>query len=104
MQAEHETALELATLDREMAEETAEVHKAELEAARERLQELELEVEILREPNAELEKGLSPEEKSSAVWLLMERNKERLRVALIRLRDITQQQESELRNEVNALE
>jgi len=104
MQAEHETALELATLDREMAEETAEVHKAELEAARERLQELELEVEILRETNDELEKGLSPEEKTSAGWLQMERNNERLREALIRLRDITQQQEAELRNEVKALE
>lgn len=104
MQAEHESTLELATLDREMAEETAEVMKAELETLKEKTEELELELEILREENSEYTKGMSPEEKASTNWIQMERNNERLRDALIRLRDITQQQEEELRDQIKSLE
>ncbi|KAI2611697.1 CAP-Gly domain-containing protein [Hypoxylon fragiforme] len=104
LQAEHETVMELATLDREMAEETAEVYKAELEALKQKSEELELEVEILREENAEYSKGMSPEEQASTGWLQMERHNERLREALIRLRDLTQQQEEESRAQIKALE
>lgn len=103
-QAEHESAMELATLDREMAEETAEVLKVEIEALKEKAEELELEVEILREENAEYTKGMSPEEKASTNWIQLERNNERLREALIRLRDLTQQQEEELKSQIKSLE
>ncbi|OAA67273.1 dynactin [Niveomyces insectorum RCEF 264] len=104
MQAEHDSAMELATLDREMAEETAEVFKAELEAVKLKTEELELEVEVLRGENAEFTQGMTPEEKASAGWLQMERTNERLRAALLRLRDLAQQQEEELRDEVKALQ
>ncbi|KAI0100699.1 CAP-Gly domain-containing protein [Hypoxylon sp. NC0597] len=104
LQAEHDTIMELATLDREMAEETAEVYKAELEALKQKTEELELEVEVLREENAEYAQGMSPEERASAGWLQMERHNERLREALIRLRDITQQQEEESKAQIKALE
>lgn len=104
MQAEHETTLELATLDREMAEETAEVLKSEVEALKEKTEELELELEILREENSEYTKGMSPEERASTNWIQLERNNERLREALIRLRDITQQQEEELKDQIKSLE
>ncbi|KAK4224969.1 dynein associated protein-domain-containing protein [Podospora fimiseda] len=104
MQEEHDTAMELATLDREMAEETAEVLKVELDALKQKTEELELEVEILREENAEYNKGMSPEERSSTGWLQMERNNERLREALIRLRDISHEQEQELKDQIKGLE
>ncbi|KAF9870506.1 dynactin ro-3 [Colletotrichum karsti] len=104
IQMEHETALELATLDREMAEETAEVLKVELEALKQKSEELELEVEILREENEEFGKGMTTEERSSSSWLQMERTNERLREALLRLRDLTQQQEEELRDQIKTLE
>lgn len=104
VQAEYESAMELATLDREMAEETAEVLKVELEALREKTEELELEVEILREENSEYTKGMSPEEKASTSWIQLERNNERLREALIRLRDLTQHQEEELKSQIKSLE
>jgi dynactin 1 len=104
IQAEHDIVVEMATLDREMAEETAEVLKTELEALKQKTEELELEVEVLREENAELGGEMSPEEKSSQGWLQMERNNERLREALIRLRDMTQQAEAELRDEIKSLE
>ena len=103
-QAEHDTVVEMATLDREMAEETAESLKTELDALRQKHEEMELEVEILREENQELGKEISPEEKTSQGWIQMERNNERLREALMRLRDITQQQGSELKDQVKELE
>jgi dynactin 1 len=87
LQAEHEVVLEMATLDREMAEETAEVLRAELDALRLKSEELELEVEILREENAELGGDMSLEEKSSHGWLAMEASKEKLRDAVLVLRD-----------------
>lgn len=104
IQAEHDVVVEMATLDREMAEETAEVFKTELDALKLKAEELELEVEVLREENAELGGEMSPEEKSSQGWLQMERNNERLREALLRLRDMTQQTEAELRDEIKSLE
>ncbi|KAI9158509.1 Dynactin, 150 kDa isoform [Paramyrothecium foliicola] len=104
MQAEHESELELATLDREMAEETAEFLKVEVEALKQKAEELELEVDILREENEELNKGLSPEERASAGWFQMEKTNERLREALLRLRDLTQAQEEELRDQISGLE
>ena len=103
-QAENDTINEMATLDREMAEETAESLKIELDSLRQRHEELELEVEVLREENQELGKEISPEEKTSQGWLQMERDKERYREALMRLRDVTQQQEAELKDQVAELE
>ncbi|RYO90001.1 hypothetical protein DL764_008514 [Monosporascus ibericus] len=104
LQAEHDSVMELATLDREMAEETAEVLKVELEALKQKAEELELENEILREENSEFSNGMSPEERASTGWLQMERNNERLREALIRLRDITSQQEEELKAQIKELQ
>jgi len=104
IQAEHESAMELATLDREMAEETAEMLKVELETLRAKTEELELEVDILREENAEFTKGMSPEERASTGWLQMERGNDRLRDALIRLRDLSKQNEEELKDQIKVLE
>ena len=97
---EQDSALELATLDKEMAEERAEIFESELEALKLKHEELELESEILREENRELVSVMSPEEKASAGWLQMERETERLRQALILLRDVSQQNEADLRNEI----
>ena len=104
MQAEHEEVLEMAMLDREMAEETADVLKTELEALKEKAEMLELELDLAKEENAELGGEMSPEEKTSQGWLQMERSNERLRDALIRLRDMTQQTESELHDQIKSLE
>ncbi|KAE8355271.1 dynein associated protein-domain-containing protein [Aspergillus coremiiformis] len=104
LQAEHDSILEMAALDREMAEETADAFKHEVDSLKLRVEELQLEVEVLREENEELGQTMSPEEKSSHGWLQMERTNERLREALIRLRDMTQQQESELRDQVKELQ
>ncbi|KAI9804665.1 MAG: hypothetical protein M1833_006740 [Piccolia ochrophora] len=103
LHADQEVVVEMATLDREMAEETAEAMRTELEATQRKAEELQLEVEILREENQELGQEMSPEEKTSQGWLQMERTNERLREALLRLRDITEQQESDLKDQVRGL-
>jgi len=102
--AEHESILELATLDREMAEEKAESFKAELDAIENRLEEMELENEILRDENEELGKDMSPEEKTSQGWLQMQRENDRLRQALLRLRDLSREQEEGLKEGIRNLE
>ena len=102
--AESETVMEVATLDREMAEETAESVKLELEALRQKHDEIELEVAVLREENEELGREISPEDKTSQGWLQLERSNERLREALMRLRDVTQEQEADLKVQITELE
>lgn len=104
LQAEHDSIMEMALLDKEMAEEMAEGLQAELEALRSKQEELELEVELLREENVEFSKDMSPEERTSAGWLQMEKENERLRDALLRLRDLTQDREGELKEQVHDLE
>jgi dynactin 1 len=104
LQAEHESIMEMALLDKEMAEEMAEGLKAELDALRANQEELELEVEVLREENSEFSKEMSPEERTSAGWLQMEKENDRLRDALLRLRDLTQDREGELREQVQELQ
>ena len=102
--SEHDVVVEMATLDREMAEETSEALKTELETLKQRLEELQLEVEVLREENKALGEEMTPEERASQGWLSMERNNERLREALMRLRDLSKQQEAELKSQVRSLE
>ena len=102
--AENESVMEVATLDREMAEETAESMKLELETLRQKYEEIELEATVLREENEELGKEISPEDKTSQGWIHLERSNERLREALMRLRDVTQEQESNLKDQIAELE
>ncbi|KAL9052140.1 MAG: hypothetical protein Q9162_005601 [Coniocarpon cinnabarinum] len=101
---DHEAELEMATLDREMAEEHAEAARLEVDALKEKISELEDEVEVLREENALMGEEISPEEKSSQGWLQLERSNERLKEALIRLREITQNKEAELTSQIANLE
>ena len=103
-QAEHDSALEMATLDREMAEEMAEGFKTELQILRSKMEELELEVEVLKEENELLGQETSPEEKTSQGWLKLDRTNERLREALMRLRDVSQEKEAELNDQITSLE
>ena len=103
-QAENDSATEMAALDREMAEETAESARQELDDMRQKHEELVLEVEVLREENAELGQEMSPEEKTSQNWLRMVQTNEKLRDALVQLRDITHDQETEFRAHIEELE
>lgn len=87
-----------------MAEEQAEYLKTEVELYKNKAEELEMEVEILREENKELGEEMTPEEKTSAGWIQMVKQNERLKDALLRLKDITQQTEIELKDAVKELQ
>lgn len=104
LQAENDSILEMAALDRDMAEEVADAFKHECETLRQKVEELQLEVEVLQQENEELGQTMTPEERASQGWLQMEKTNERLREALIRLRDVTQQQEAELRDQIKELQ
>ncbi|KAL9132097.1 MAG: hypothetical protein Q9217_000133 [Psora testacea] len=103
-QAENDSIQEMATLDREMAEESAESMKLELDALRLKFEEMELELSVLREENAELGKEMNPEDKTSQGWLQLERSNGRLREALMRLRDVSREQEASLKDQIEELE
>jgi dynactin 1 len=104
IQAEHDAVVEMATLDREMAEETSESLKTELDSLRTSNEEMRLELDILKEENDELGREMNPEERTSQGWLQLERSNERLREALLRLRDMTQDQEADLKAQITSLE
>ncbi|OAQ73036.1 dynactin [Pochonia chlamydosporia 170] len=103
-QADLEAELELSVVNRQIAELDLEESQAQLEALKLKSEELELKVELLEAENADFSKGMTPEERASAGWMQMESTNERLREALIRLRDITQDQEKELRDQIAGLE
>jgi dynactin 1 len=103
-QAEHDSILELAALDREMAEERAESYLTELSAIKGHYEELKLENDILKEEQEELNKDLSPEERASQGWLHLQQENARLRDAIIRLRDLSRDQAAELQDQISSLE
>ncbi|KAB8346370.1 hypothetical protein FH972_023412 [Carpinus fangiana] len=94
--------LEMAYLDKEMAEEMAETLKLEVDTIKQKLEELQLEVEVLREENEELGKDVSPEERKQTSWLHLERENDRMREAIIRLRDMSMDTEAELKESIAA--
>lgn len=103
--AENVEVLEMATLDREMAEERCEVLQLELDSLKERQEELVAENEYLKSENEEFIRGAGVGEggERTAGSLQLERQNERLKEALVRLRDITGQRESELKSEIASL-
>ncbi|GMK57406.1 hypothetical protein CspeluHIS016_0402400 [Cutaneotrichosporon spelunceum] len=98
---------EMATLDREVAEEKAEAAEAETERLSEKIQELELEVAVLKEENAEYEKpidGLEGGAHTSIAYIQLEKHNERLKDAVIQLRDMLHDTEKEYKLKIQDLE
>ncbi|KDN52710.1 hypothetical protein K437DRAFT_292826 [Tilletiaria anomala UBC 951] len=97
--------LEMSTLDKEMAEERADAAAEELALEKERADELQIDLEVLQEqqaaaaapelaePRAEGEER-DESEKPSATIIQLERQNERLKEALVRFRDITNESDT----------
>lgn len=104
--AEFVDQLEMATLDREVAEEKAEAAEAEVSRLNEKVQELELEVAVLKEENAEYERPIEglEGERTSLAFVQLENHNQRLKEALIRLRDLSQDTEREHKTKITELE
>jgi dynactin 1 len=103
---ENAEVLEMATLDREMAEERVEVLQLELDSLKERQEELVAEIELLKSENEEFIRGAGTgggDGERNAGSLQLERQNERLKDALVRLRDVTGKRELELKEEIAAL-
>jgi dynactin 1 len=102
----NDDAIEMAALDREMAEERSETLALELEALKKKFEDLELECEILREENS----LLSSEEREGAsggdsgAVLRLEKRNEQLEAALVKLREVYNSQEGTLKETQAALE
>ena len=98
--------LEMAALDREMAEEKAEAAEQELERANERIADMELQIALLQEENAEYEKPVQDLEggRSSLAYIQLEKHNEKLKEALIRLRDLASESERDFKAKVADLE
>ncbi|KAF7347275.1 CAP-Gly domain-containing protein [Mycena venus] len=104
--------LEMAMLDKEVAEERAEAAEAELEEVTERLAIVEVELGVLKEggePEGEDDeedvgnKSMSAG-KDSLAYIQLEKHNDRLKEALLRLRDISQETEQEQRRRITEME
>ncbi|RDB28736.1 Dynactin, isoform [Hypsizygus marmoreus] len=95
--------LEMATLDKEVAEERAEIAEAELEELREKLAIVEVEMEVLKEDGAAGGEASSAG-KDSLAYIQLEKHNERLKEALVKLRDMTQETEQEQRRRIAEME
>ncbi|PWN36696.1 uncharacterized protein FA14DRAFT_128921, partial [Meira miltonrushii] len=103
--AELTDQVEILTLDKEMAEERAEAASEELQLLKDRVEELQLDIEVLREENARFESGPVEEgEKLSVGYIQLEKQNERLKEALLRLRDLTAESDSEQKQKIAAME
>ncbi|XP_073330705.1 dynactin subunit 1-like isoform X2 [Pagrus major] len=85
-------AIEMATLDKEMAEERAESLQVEVDTLKERVEELSMDLEILRHEISE--KGSDGAASSYHVKQLEEQNG-RLKEALVRMRDLSSSEKQE---------
>ncbi|PCH34381.1 dynactin [Wolfiporia cocos MD-104 SS10] len=95
--------LEMAMLDKEMAEERAEIAETELEEVKERLAVVEVELQVLREGGGGDENSEN-NVKQSLAYVQLEKQNERLKEALVRLRDISQETEQEQRRRITDME
>ncbi|KAG6334284.1 hypothetical protein ID866_4799 [Astraeus odoratus] len=95
--------LEMAMLDKEVAEEKAELAQTELEELKEKFAHLEVELQVLKEGGGLGEDG-ETNAKSSLAYIQLEKQNERLKEALIRLRDMSQETEQDQRRRIAELE
>ncbi|KAF9011292.1 dynactin [Cyathus striatus] len=91
--------LEMAMLDKEVAEERAELAEAEVEELKERVAVLEVEMGVMKEGG-----GPDAPARDSLAYIQLERHNERLKEALIKLRDMSQETEQELRHRIQDME
>ncbi|KAF2659349.1 hypothetical protein K491DRAFT_689219 [Lophiostoma macrostomum CBS 122681] len=101
---EAESVLELATLDREMAEERAEQAETELESLRLRLEDQALELDVIKLEREVITDEMSDEDKLAASFRQVESERNRLKDAILYLREITEQTETDLRSRIRELE
>lgn len=101
---EHEADWEIALLDKEMAEERAEQAEFELETLRSKLEERDMEIEILREEAEMFTTDLSEDQKQEAGYYRLQHENDRLRQALVALKEMTEERERDNKARFSELE
>ncbi|KAF9447534.1 hypothetical protein P691DRAFT_706592 [Macrolepiota fuliginosa MF-IS2] len=97
--------LEMAMLDKEMAEEKAETAELELEEVKEKLAVLQVEMNVMKGEDGEAAASAPPSpEKNSLAYIQLEKQNERLKEALLKLRDLSQDTEHEQRKRIQEME
>ncbi|RXW18504.1 hypothetical protein EST38_g7340 [Candolleomyces aberdarensis] len=98
--ADAQDQLELATLDKEVAEARAEEAEASLDELKEQLAMLKVENEVLKNGGD----GGTSSANDSLAFIQLEKQNERLKEALIRLRDMSQETEHDQRRRIAEME
>jgi dynactin 1 len=93
----------MAMLDKEVAEERAELAETELEEIKEKLAVLEVENGVLKGGGGTGEAS-DDTAKSSMAYIQLEKHNESLKEALIKLRDLSQETEQEQRRRISKME
>lgn len=101
--ADWQEQLEMAMLDKEVAEERAEAAELEVEELQERLAVIEVELTVVRD-GTEGEGGGDNNVKQTLPYIQLEKQNERLKEALVRLRDITQETDQEQKMRISDME
>lgn len=101
---DHEFDLEDALLEKEMAQERAEQNESELEMLRAKVEERDLELEILREEAEAFTADMSEEEKEQAGYYRLQHENERLREALMLLKEVTEEEAHKSKVRIDELE
>ena len=101
---DHEFDLEDALLEKEMAQERAEQNESELEALRAKVEERDLELEILREEAEAFTADMSEEEKEQAGYYRLQHENDRLREALMLLKEVTEEEAHKSKARIEELE
>ncbi|KAL1934362.1 hypothetical protein VTP01DRAFT_6544 [Rhizomucor pusillus] len=99
-------SLEMMTLDKEVAEERAENLQQEVNVLKDKIEEISVDLDVLRKEADILNRAPEKEgdERSPLEVIQLERHNERLKEALMRLRDATTEHEAELNRKIKALE
>ncbi|KAK2464772.1 hypothetical protein APHAL10511_003190 [Amanita phalloides] len=96
--------LEMATLDKEVAEERAELAESELEEVKEKLAVLQVELNVLKRGGPDTDSGENENVKNSLEYIQLDKQNERLKEALIKLRDVSSDTEQEQRKRIMEME
>ncbi|CAO3622239.1 unnamed protein product [Cunninghamella echinulata] len=99
-------SLEMMTLDKEVAEERAENLQQEVSLLKDKLEEVSVDLDILRKDADILNRPpeANGDERTPLEIVQLERHNERLKEALLRLRDATAEHEAELNRKIKDLE
>lgn len=99
-------AMEMMTLDKEMAEEKAENLQQEVNLLKDKIEEISVDLEVFKKEGDLLSRASEVEGdgKPTIEVLQLEKQNERLKEALVRLRDVTTEQEAELDRKIKSLE